>query len=119
MNDLDQIKADIVATKAKLTEAERIGDVARRDRLEVLLTEQQKKENILLAGAGDCHFNCVNFMMLLINLFVLLVKFCCECHLMIILFYFMSLDFVRNVYGISQIMIILQKVSLFCFISCC
>ena len=78
MTDLDQIKADIVATKADLAEAKRNGDLARRDRLEVLLTKQQETLNILLAGAGDCHFNCVNFMMLLNNLFVFLASFCCE-----------------------------------------
>ncbi len=53
MSDMDQIKADIVVTKAKLVEAEKNGD---RDLILVVfatLAEQQKKENILLASAGN------------------------------------------------------------------
>ncbi len=53
MSELDQIKVDIAETKAKLNQAEEAKDFARRDRLETLLIEQQKKENILLAGRGE------------------------------------------------------------------
>ena len=53
--------ADIADTKEKLKEAEKSGDVtkrdlleARRDRLEGILFEQLfEKENFLLAAAGD------------------------------------------------------------------
>ena len=49
--------ADIADTKEKLKEAEKSGDVTKRDRLEGILFEQLfeqlKKENFLLAAAGD------------------------------------------------------------------
>jgi hypothetical protein len=53
MSELEQIKADINDTKAKLKkdedEDEDEGDLIRRDRLEALLTEPQKEKNISLS----------------------------------------------------------------------
>ena len=56
MAELVEIKADIKITKEKLTQAEKDKD---RDMILAyanLLSDQQKKENILLAGAGDFIF---------------------------------------------------------------
>jgi hypothetical protein len=47
MSEIDQIKVDIADTKAKLKQAEEAKDFFRRDRLEGLLIEQLKKNNIL------------------------------------------------------------------------
>ena len=66
MSELAEIKKDITDTKAELTDAKRklakaevdkdesaiLKWEARRDKLEALLTEQQKKENLLLANQG-------------------------------------------------------------------
>ena len=55
MSEIDQIKIDIAETKAELKHAKDAEDFARRDRLETLLIEQQKKKNILLANQGEFH----------------------------------------------------------------
>jgi len=52
MSELAEIKNDIQVTKTELAEAKKVEDFTRRDRLEALLVEQQKKENILLASQG-------------------------------------------------------------------
>ena len=48
MSEIYQIKVDIADTEAKLKQAEEAKDFVRRDRLEGLLIEQLKKNNILL-----------------------------------------------------------------------
>jgi hypothetical protein len=57
MSELDEIKTQIAETEKKLKEAEEevktSGDSTRRDRLESILLEQQKKENLLLVGSGN------------------------------------------------------------------
>jgi hypothetical protein len=55
MSDLElaEIRDDIKATKRKLALAEDAGNEALILMYGNTLTEQQKKENILLAGAGD------------------------------------------------------------------
>jgi hypothetical protein len=72
---LDQIEADIGVTKAelaaaksKLVEAEKSGDQAKIEKYEnevkelrALLIEQQRKENLLLAGAGTTISNMLIF----------------------------------------------------------
>ena len=50
MSELDQIIAKIAGTEADLAEAKREKDYARRDRLEILLVEQQKEKNHILAA---------------------------------------------------------------------
>lgn len=50
-SDLDQINLEIIETKRELRQAKDAGDTLRRDHLEVLLTEQLKKENWLRAGS--------------------------------------------------------------------
>ena len=52
MSELDKIKSKINITETDIAEAKEAKDFARRDRLEALLTEQQKKENLLLANQG-------------------------------------------------------------------
>jgi len=56
MAELEEIKNKIADTEAKLKKAEEEAkisrDYTRRDRLEVLLTEQQKEKNFHLTGAG-------------------------------------------------------------------
>ena len=57
MSEIYQIKVDIADTEAKLKQAEEAKDFVRRDRLEGLLIEQLKKNNILptlkLATQGE------------------------------------------------------------------
>jgi hypothetical protein len=55
MSDLElaEIRAKIVTTEGKLASAEDAGDKELIVAYSNTLTEQQKKENILLAGAGD------------------------------------------------------------------
>jgi hypothetical protein len=57
MTELDEIKTKIADTERKLREAEeeaaKSGDFTRRNNLEILLAEQQKKKNFLLIGSGD------------------------------------------------------------------
>ena len=55
MSEIDQIKVDIAQTKAELKQANDDKDLVRRDRLETLLIEQQRKENILLVNQGEFH----------------------------------------------------------------
>jgi len=52
MSDLDSIKTDIEVTKADLANARRAGDRDMILALNYTLTEQQKKENLLLAAQG-------------------------------------------------------------------
>jgi hypothetical protein len=54
MSEIDQIEVDIADTKAKLKQAEEAKDFVRRDRLEGLLIELLKKNNILLTQ-GEFH----------------------------------------------------------------
>jgi hypothetical protein len=63
MSELDKIRLKIDITEADLGEAKEAKDFARRDRLEALLTEQQKEKNLLLAGQGEfAHlFLCISF----------------------------------------------------------
>ena len=51
--ELDGIKMDIADTKEKLKTAEKSGDLEDIRYYRSLLLEQQKKENFLLAAAGD------------------------------------------------------------------
>ena len=53
MPELSAIEADISATKVKLASAEHAGDKELILMYGKLLAEQQQKENILLAGAGN------------------------------------------------------------------
>lgn len=52
MSNLDSIKTDIEVTKADLANARRAGDRDMILALNYTLTEQQKKENLLLAAQG-------------------------------------------------------------------
>jgi hypothetical protein len=52
MSELEEIRAEISATKEDLAQAKGVGDIARRDRLENLLIQQLRKENNLLERAG-------------------------------------------------------------------
>jgi len=52
MSDFDSIKTDIEVTKADLANARRTGDRDMMLALNYTLTEQQKKENLLLAAQG-------------------------------------------------------------------
>ena len=45
---MEEVANEIKETKTKLAIAEKEGDVARRDRLEMLLVELQKGKNLLL-----------------------------------------------------------------------
>ena len=53
MNELDAIKADILVTKARLAAAVTAGKEGLIVAYSNTLTEQQRKENILLAGSGN------------------------------------------------------------------
>ena len=78
MSELDKIKSKIYITEADIAEAKEAKDFARRDRLEALLTEQQKKKNLLLANQGKftllplfIAISCCKFVYLLLLFFLL------------------------------------------------
>ena len=49
---LDEVRQEVVATKADLAQAKAEGSIARRDRLEEYLLELQKEKNRLSQAAG-------------------------------------------------------------------
>jgi hypothetical protein len=56
-NSLETIHNDILLTKIDLAEAKHNKDFTRRDRLEELLLEQQRKENYLLSKKSYLNFH--------------------------------------------------------------
>ena len=53
MDELADIRAKILVTEGRIAAAEAAENVALIGAYSNILTEQQKKENILLAGAGN------------------------------------------------------------------